>query len=78
MALEIRYEGGRYHLSVGPPDASESHTATVETPTEAMATLSTWGCHSTDITNALDATGHDWRPEHDDEVVRRRQEEGGA
>jgi len=74
MVLEIRHEEGRYHLTVSPPDARESRTAAVETPTEAMATLSGWGWHSTDITDALDATGHDWRPEHDDEVMRRREQ----
>jgi hypothetical protein len=34
------------------------------------------GCHSADITDALDATETDWRPLHDAQVLRRRS--GGA
>ena len=42
------------------------------TATELLQRLGEMGCHSTDATDALDASGADWRPEHDAEVLRRR------
>ena len=42
------------------------------TPSQVLAEMSARGAHSTDITDALDATGVDWRLIHDAEVIRSR------
>jgi len=76
MAIRVRVDPEGWHLFVGPPDASETHTDVAQSPTAALAMLSAWGCHSTDATDALDASGVDWRPLHDAEVLRRRAEDG--
>jgi len=72
VTLQIRHDDGGYHLKVNPPEADESHEATVETPTEAMEILSQWGCHSTDITDALYDADPSWTTAHNAEVLRRR------
>ena len=60
-------------VEVGPPQARETWSSPAPLiPTKVLAELSKRGCHSTDITDALDATGKDWRPVHDAEVLRRR------
>jgi hypothetical protein len=43
-----------------------------------LAELSKLGRHSTDITDALDATGTDWRPVNDAEVLHRRSATGAG
>jgi hypothetical protein len=72
MVLEIQHVGGRYRIEASPPHGPEGSTATVRTPTEVLEVVSWWGCHSTGITDALDTTGQNWRPEHNAEVIRRR------
>jgi hypothetical protein len=77
MALQVRHNEGRYYLTVSPPHADESQTAVIQTPTEALKVMSSWGCHQTDAIDALDATGVNWRPQHDAEVMARRQRADG-
>ena len=69
----IRDQSG-WHLHADPPHVATAKDATVTTPTEALVMLLDWGIHSTDATDALDASGSDWRPVHDREVQRRRGE----
>ena len=59
-------------VELGPPHAREAWSSPAPlTPTEVLAELSKRGCHSTDATEALDATGTEWRPVHDAEVAAR-------
>ena len=76
-SLDIRYDGARYHVSVSPPHASDSHEVTIETPTEVLELLSRWGCHSTDIRDALYEANPAWAVVHDAEVLRRRAQGSG-
>jgi hypothetical protein len=65
-------------VEVGPPDSRIAWSSvSLLTPTEVLAELGKLGCHSTDVTDALDASGTDWRPIHDAEVSRRRRSLGG-
>ncbi len=60
-------------VEVGPPEASTAGSSPAPlTPTEVVAEVAKRGRHSADITDALDATGTDWRPLHDAQVLRRR------
>ena len=75
VVLEVRYASDGYTVEVGPPHARETWSSPAPlTPTQVLAELSKRGCHSTDATDALDATGTDRRPVHDAEVLRRRWE----
>jgi hypothetical protein len=72
VLLVAAVEGG-FSVSVSPPDAADEWSSVRPlTPTEVLASLGRLGCHSTAISDALDATGVDWRPVHDAEVRRRR------
>jgi hypothetical protein len=71
--LVVEPVDGGFRVAVSPPEATEEwSSAEPLTPTEVLASLGRLGCHSTAITDALDATGFDWRPVHDAEVRRRR------
>jgi hypothetical protein len=74
MAIDIRAVGNRFSVEVTPPDG-EWHSDDLLSPTDVLRELSAMGCRSTDITDALDATGADWRPVHDAEVRRARGED---
>lgn len=79
IVLQVRYKDGGYMVAVGPPHTAETWSSPGPlTPTEVLAELSKRGCHSTEATDALDATGMDWRPVHDAEVLRRRSEGSGS
>jgi hypothetical protein len=72
MTIEVRAVGDRFRVSVTPPEGGPWASTELLTPTEVLEQLSRLGCHSTDATDALDASGADWRPVHDAEVLRRR------
>lgn len=79
MAIRIVRVGELYDAEVSPPNADAWHATTPLTPTEVLAELSARGCHSTDITDALDeadaASAHrqpSWRSQHNAAVLRRR------
>jgi hypothetical protein len=75
--IEIEAVGDRLVVKAGPPHISEVWVSDAPlTPTEVLEDLSARGCHSTDITDAMDASGADWRPQHDAEVRRRRGSSG--
>jgi hypothetical protein len=74
VAITITREGELFHLALTGPDGPWE-SAELLTPTEVLAELSARGVHSTDATDLLDATGADWRPIHDAEVLRRRASE---
>jgi len=76
MAIDIQARGDRFDVSVSPPEGDAWTSASPLTATEVLSELSSIGCHSTDITDALDATGVDWRPLHDAAALRRRAEPG--
>ena len=71
--IKVRRDDGGYSVQVSPPHSTAVWSSPVPlSPTEVLAELGKRGCHSTDITDALDATGTDWRVLHDAEVLRRR------
>jgi hypothetical protein len=74
VTIEVRALGDDlFAVSVSPPHAAVAwQSSTALTPTEVLRELSARGCHSTDATDALDASGANWRPVHDAEVLRRR------
>jgi hypothetical protein len=73
MAIEITRSGDRFMVEVTPPHGEWRSLAPMSA-TEVLAELSALGCHSTDITDALDASGADWPPGHDAEVRQRRED----
>jgi hypothetical protein len=50
-------------------DVSENHAGVAKSPRAALSMLAAWGCHSTDATDALDASGVDWQSMHDAELL---------
>jgi hypothetical protein len=71
--IKLQAVGDRFVASVSPPHSKEGWASPGPlTATEVLRELSRLGCHSTDITDALDGTGQDWRPAHDAEVKRQR------
>ena len=74
MTIDIHVVGNRFSVQVTPPDG-EWRSDDLRSPTDVLRKLSALGCHSTDITDALDASGADWRPVHDAEVRRARSED---
>jgi hypothetical protein len=64
-----------YRVTLMPPQGTWTSDREL-TATEVIERLSERGCHSTDVTDALDATGNDWRPAHDEEVRQRRDPAG--
>lgn len=70
--LHIDSVAGGYVAEVGPPHSEEPWASPPLSATDLLGELSKRGCHSTDVTDALDATGRDWRTEHDETVLRRR------
>lgn len=59
---------------MSPPDAAVERTCVVNGgPTRVREALSSEGCHSAAITDALDEVDPDWRDVHDADVRRRRQ-----
>jgi hypothetical protein len=71
MAIEIRQVGDDFMVEVTPPHG-EWRSPVPMSPTDVLAKLSALGCHSTDVSDALDASGADWRATHDTEVRRSR------
>jgi len=76
MSIQVAHDDAGWHLRAGPPHTVEARSATVGTPTEALATLTSWGCHSTDATDALYEADPAWTRTHDEEVRRRRTDGG--
>jgi hypothetical protein len=74
MAIDIHAVGDRFSVEVTPPHG-EWRSDDLLSPTDVLRQLSALGCHSTEIADALDATGADWRPVHDAEVRRARGED---
>jgi len=71
--LRVERVGERFSVEVSPPHSDRQWSSTEPLDAaDVLAVLGRRGCHSTDICDALDATGVDWRPLHDAEVMRRR------
>jgi hypothetical protein len=74
MAIEIaRVGSSHFQVAVTPPHGTWVSDRPL-TATDVLEQLSRIGVHSTDATDALDESGADWRPAHDEEVRRRRSE----
>ena len=73
LALSIFKHGDSYQVAVSPPHGSLWRSTEPLTATEVLEKLSSLGCHSTDITDALYAADPGWAAKHDAEVLRRRQ-----
>jgi hypothetical protein len=65
-------EGGFKVMATPPHVAEEWSSSTVLSGTDVLRELSLRGVHSTDISDALDASGVPWRDAHDAEVRRLR------
>ena len=79
MAIGIAYEAGSYRVWVSPSHSSEPwQSRGLLTATEVLEELSSRGCHSTDVTDALYAANPHWAESHDAEVRRRREKEARA
>jgi hypothetical protein len=75
MAITVTPVGtNQYEVAVSPPDGPPWRSDEPLTATEVLETLSSLGCHSTEITDALYASGSDWTVFHDAEVRRRREQ----
>jgi hypothetical protein len=71
MAIDVQAVGDRFSVEVTPPHG-DWRSNELLSPTDVLRKPSALGCQSTDITDALDTTGADWRPVHDAEVRRAR------
>ena len=71
MPISVTRRSDKFEVELTPPDGNWQSTDLMSA-TKVLARLSEMGCHSTAITDALDASGADWRPGHDAEVLRRR------
>lgn len=78
MAINVSAVGDRLKVSVTPPDGGPWSSDEPLTPTEALGQLQRLGVHQTDAMDALNASGLNWTPLHDAEVIRRRGEQGNA
>jgi hypothetical protein len=72
VSIRLRPEGENFWVEVTLPHAEAWHSQAPLTATEVLEVLGRMGCHSTDITDALDAADSGWRDRHDAEVERRR------
>jgi hypothetical protein len=72
MAIEVTKCGDRYHVSVSPPQGPNWPSREPLTATEILAACQSFGCHSTDISDALHAADTNWNVRHDEDVERRR------
>jgi hypothetical protein len=71
VAIFVNRRSDKFEVEVTPPDGDWRSTDPMSA-TDVLAQLSAMGCHSTAATDALDASGADWRPAHDAEVLRKR------
>jgi hypothetical protein len=62
VAIDVQAVGDRFTVVVTPPHG-EWHSDELLSPTDVLRKLSAIGCHSADITDALDASGANWRPD---------------
>jgi hypothetical protein len=69
LTLNIYRHGGRYQVSVSPPEGQTWRSSEPLTAYEV--------CHSTDISDALYAADPVWSTRYDAEVLRRRAEREG-
>jgi hypothetical protein len=74
LTLNIYRQGGRYQVAVSPPEGRTWRSSEPLTAYEVFEKLSSLGCHSTDISDALYAADPVWSTRYDAEVVRRRAE----
>jgi hypothetical protein len=72
MAIEISLSAFGYHVRVTPPEAAPWESRSPLTATEVMEHLHSFGCHQTDVMDALNVANPAWRVEHEAEIRRRR------
>ena len=73
IEIQISREPGRHSARVSPPHGSTAWTSPNSLSVfDLIAELRKLGCHTTDISDAFDATGADWRSAYDAEVLRQR------
>jgi hypothetical protein len=72
VGISVFIHGDRYKVAVSPPEGPVWRSPDPLTATEILAKLSSLGCHSTDITDALYAADPNWTERHNQEVLRRR------
>ena len=72
VSIDISPDGDLFVVSVSPPHGEQWKSPRALTAWEVARELGERGCHSTEITDALDQTEVDWRPAYDREVMGRR------
>ena len=72
MSIRLTPECENFRVEVTPPHAEAWRSEAPLTATEVLEVLGGMGCHSTDITDALDAADSGWRDRHDADVEHRR------
>jgi hypothetical protein len=72
MAINVVVYGDRYQVTVSPPEGPFWRSSEALTATDVLAKLSSLGCHSTNITDALSAADPNWAVRHDEELQRGR------
>jgi hypothetical protein len=72
MVLEIDCDDLGYHVALSPPQGPAWRSDRALTATEVMERLHGFGCHQTDVVDALNDANPGWRVEHDVEIRRRR------
>jgi hypothetical protein len=72
VALEISCDAFGYHVTLSPPEGPMWCSDRALTATEVMERLHGFGCHQTDVMDALNNANPGWRVEHDVEIRRRR------
>ena len=75
VAINVFRHGDRYQVALSPPEGAFWRSTEALSATDVLAKLSSLGCHSTDITDALTAADPTWKLRHDNEVLRRREAE---
>jgi hypothetical protein len=65
VSIRLTPEGDRFWVELTPPQAEAWRSQAPLTPTELIQALRNRGCHSADITNALQAAGPEWGARRD-------------
>jgi hypothetical protein len=72
VSIRLTPDGENFWVEVTPPDAEAWRSEAPLTAPEVLEVLGGMGCHSTDITDALDTANSGWRARHGADVERRR------
>lgn len=78
IQIQVSHNAGRYWAKVTPPHGTAAWSSpTPLSPRDLVSELRELDCHTTDIADAFDATGTDWRSIYDAQVLRERSRSDG-